>query len=668
MRRYQCLTPPPGACSALLLRLPLLATAVLAVVAAAAGGQAMTIGLPNCTTNCGGVDVPYPFGIEPWCHLQGLKVTCDLINHYKAPWLMYLDNRVVNISLDDSTLSMTHTGGVPISPAVGISMEVLLFAWELRSADAFAPNETRAGNATCLMDSGSTACHSSHSTCRPSTTTYPDGRSNITGYVCRCDEGYKGNAYLSNGCQDIDECALPDNCFGNCTNLPGKYLCECPKGTTGNAYFHDGCVKQHYPNTGNISSNEQSSLVIFSLLCLQFCVSLSGLIIGLGVGSGAMLLFVVLGTTFVIHKIKMWRKKRVRLRFFIQKSWTITTTIDIAERMIVPLEELQKATNNFDKAREIGGGGHGTVYKGILSSLHVVAIKKSKIVIQKEIDEFINEVAILSQMNHRNIVKLLGCCLETEVPLLVYEFVSNGSLHNHLHGINSISISWRDRFRIAVETARALAYLHSLASTPIIHRDVKSPNILLDDNLTVKLSNFGASRYVPTYQTGLDTTVQGTFGYLDPTYHRTGHLTEKSDVYSFVVLMIELLTRKKRVSYRSAQGHSLMHHFVTPLSEGKLNDMLDPQVIREGAGEVIDIAFLAAICVKLVSNDRPTMRQVEMTLESIYAAKDFLSSDDVTEDEEFEETTDLNLKGPFMGSLMDFKLIKPISGVGGANP
>uniref|UniRef100_A0A453RJ09 Protein kinase domain-containing protein n=1 Tax=Aegilops tauschii subsp. strangulata TaxID=200361 RepID=A0A453RJ09_AEGTS len=301
------------------------------------------------------------------------------------------------------------------------------------------------------------------------------------------------------------------------------------------------------------------------------------------------------GAPFVTRKIKQQKAKKRKDKFFKQNhgllfQQLVSQRADMGERMIITLAELEKATNNFDKTREVGGGGHGIVYKGILD-LQVVAIKKSKIIVQREIDDFINEVAILSQINHRNVVKLIGCC--------------------------SVSLSWNDRLRIALEISTALAYLHSAASIPVYHRDIKSANILLDESLTAKVSDFGASKFIPIDQTGVTTAVQGTIGYLDPMYYYTGRLTDKSDVFSFGVLLVELLTRKRPLAYDSVDGDSLVLHFASLVTGSVLADLLDPQVMEEEDGEVQEVAALAAKCVRLNGEDRPAMREVEMTLENL---------------------------------------------------
>jgi len=211
----------------------------------------------------------------------------------------------------------------------------------------------------------------------------------------------------------------------------------------------------------------------------------------------------------------------------------------------------------------------------------LLPLKKSRIVVQKEIDEFINEIAILSQINHRNIVKLFGCCLETEVPLLVYEFISNGTLYAHLHVDDPQKpLLWKNRLQIAFEVASSLAYLHSAATTSVVHRDIKTTNILLDDWLIAKISDFGASRGISVDQSVVTTGITGTHGYLDPEYFYTGRLTEKSDAYNYGVILVELLTRKKPSVYMSPEGVSLVAHFIMLLNQDKLSEML--KVAEEG--------------------------------------------------------------------------------------
>ncbi|RLN40533.1 wall-associated receptor kinase 2-like [Panicum miliaceum] len=480
----------------------------------------------------------------------------------------------------------------------------LVLEWTVNNV---APRDDRYPGPECSPAVAQRLCRSANSEC----TTNGDGD-----YSCQCRGGYDGNPYLDGGCQVSNGCDLAESRYQRVQAgtggqwllrrllQHGGFVCRCPPRTSGDHTQRGGCVP----------------------------AALTGSSVGIGLGSGAGLILLVLVSIFVTKKIRHRRVRKLKQKFFSQNRGQllhqlVSQRADIAERMIITLDELEKATNNFDRSREIGGGGHGTVYKGILSDLQVVAIKKSKITIQKEIDEFINKVAILSQINHRNIVRLLGCCLEKEVPLLVYEFISNGTLFHHLHVEGPTSIPWDSRLRIAAETAKALAYLHWLVSTPVIHRDIKSSNILLDDTITSKVSDFGASRYAPMDSTGLTTKVQVTIGYLDPSYFYTSRLTERSDVFSFGVILVELLTRKKPFSYLTSDGEGLVAHFVRLLGEGNVSQILDPQVIEEGGKEVQEVAMLAASCINLRAEERPTMREVGHALEGLQVSKNKGSMD-----------------------------------------
>ncbi|OMP05617.1 hypothetical protein COLO4_08681 [Corchorus olitorius] len=199
-----------------------------------------------------------------------------------------------------------------------------------------------------------------------------------------------------------------------------------------------------------------------------------------------------------------------------------------------------------------------------------------------------------------------GCCLETQFPLLVYEFIPNGTLSQLIHEHNEeFPLTWEMRLRIGTEVANALSYLHSAASVPIYHRDIKATNILLDDKHRAKVSDFGTSRSVALEQTHLTTRVQGTFGYLDPEYFRSNQFTDKSDVYSFGVVLVELLTGKKPIHSTQSEdeeARSLVTFFLHAMKENSLFDILDPCVTNDGPEEeIIAVAKLAKRCLKVES-------------------------------------------------------------------
>ncbi|KAF8007326.1 hypothetical protein BT93_K1355 [Corymbia citriodora subsp. variegata] len=249
-------------------------------------------------------------------------------------------------------------------------------------------------------------------------------------------------------------------------------------------------------------------------------------------------------------------------------------------------KDLEKATDNFNDDRILGQGGQGTIYKGMLTDGKIVAIKKSKVIDEGKVEQFINEVLILSQINHRN----------TEVPLLVYEFIPNRTLYQYLHDPNQeFHVSWDTQLWIAIAIIGALFYLHSAASIPIYHRDIKSTNILLDEKYRAKVADFGTSKSVSLYQTHVTTLVQGTYGCLDPEYFQSTNFLTKG-------------TRRKKPC-------NLFHNF---MEENCLLDIVDAQVLKEGnKEEIASVANLAKGCLNLNGRNRPTMKEAAMELEGI---------------------------------------------------
>ncbi|XP_024008722.1 probable serine/threonine-protein kinase PBL28 isoform X2 [Eutrema salsugineum] len=329
---------------------------------------------------------------------------------------------------------------------------------------------------------------------------------------------------------------------------------------------------------------------------------------------------------------------------------------------VYTLKEMEEATSSFSDENLLGKGGFGRVYKGtlktgevgtillyllcdftgfcnvrnILKSIHIILIPcYSKVVAIKKMDlppfkkadgerEFRVEVDILSRLDHPNLVSLIGYCADGKHRFLVYEYMQNGNLQDHLNGIKEAKISWPVRLRIALGAAKGLAYLHSSSGVgiPIVHRDFKSTNVLLDSNYNAKISDFGLAKLMPE---GKDTCVTarvlGTFGYFDPEYTSTGKLTLQSDIYAFGVVLLELLTGRRAVDLTQGPNEQNLVLQVRNIlnDRKKLRKVIDPELSRNSYSmeAIAMFADLASRCIRIESTERPSVTNCVKELQLI---------------------------------------------------
>lgn len=291
-------------------------------------------------------------------------------------------------------------------------------------------------------------------------------------------------------------------------------------------------------------------------------------------------------------------------------------------------EELAVATNGFSPQNVLGEGGFGCVYKGYLPDGKVVAVKQLKVGSGQGEREFRAEVEIISRVHHRHLVSLVGYCIADSQRLLVYDYVPNGTLEYHLHGGQRPVMDWATRMRIAVGAARGIAYLHEDCHPRIIHRDIKGSNILLDDRFEAQVSDFGLAKLASDTNTHVTTRVMGTFGYMAPEYASSGKLTIRSDVFSFGVVLLELVTGRKPVDVSQPLGDESLVEWARPLlnralEEGNFEELADPRLAKNfDEGEMFRMVEAAAACVRHSARRRPGMGQVVRALESNAAIAD----------------------------------------------
>ncbi|XP_076900852.1 wall-associated receptor kinase-like 14 [Bidens hawaiensis] len=396
------------------------------------------------------------------------------------------------------------------------------------------------------------------------------------GYRCNCNEGFAGDGFAAGeGCRKVAKCGATKYMSGECG------------GTTRVGVLIGGIIAG------------ASLMSISALIC--YCL-----------------------------------KKRAALRHHQLAKRQLSEATGSFNVPFYLYKEIERATNSFSEKQRLGIGAYGTVYAGKLSTNEWVAVKKIR---NRDTDgngnnQVMNEIKLISTVNHTNLVRLLGYCIEKGEKILVYEYMPNGTLSQHLRREREKGLPWTVRLTIATETAQAIAHLHSM-NPPIYHRDIKSSNILLDYNFNSKVADFGLSRLGMLDDSHISTAPQGTPGYVDPQYHQNFHLSDKSDVYSFGVVLVEIITALKVVDFsRHHTEINLAALAIDKIGKGRVEDIidtfLDPNRDAWTLTSIHKVAELAFRCLAFHRDMRPSMSEVADELEQVRVGGWNTGDDNVT--------------------------------------
>ncbi|GAB2224000.1 hypothetical protein Droror1_Dr00004745 [Drosera rotundifolia] len=592
-----------------------IAAVLLLLIATPIASAATTAVASNssCDRSCGSREVPYPFGFSATC---GIELSCSSRNRIELAGFDVLsltsDSILINVSAKCNRLvtNMKVLFGDNYAPT---AMNAFLM-WNCGTRS----NSSKG----CLVPeillqkrfSGSSGCDG-NLTCFAAQVgnnffTYSDLKGANCSVVfsaifANASAGSKEDVSLEFGTVQLEWGVKGTECDcaaeAKCTNVTiprgvALYRCKCGDGFVGDGFnAGEGCRRK---GCDGLCKRTKTHLLI------------GGVVIGTSSVATLALICCCL------------RHSSPSSKSYTRAKHLICEAAGSSNIPLFSYREIERATNCFSEKQQLGTGAYGTVYAGILHNDVYVAVKKIKHRDAESTEQVMNEIKLLSSVSHPNLVRLLGCCVEHGEQILVYEYMHNGTLAQHLQRERGHGLPWTIRLTIATETANAIAHLHSAMNPPIYHRDIKSSNILLDNNYQSKVADFGLSRLGMKETSHISTAPQGTPGYVDPEYHQNYQLSDKSDVYSFGVVLVEIITALKVVDFSRPQSEvNLAALCIDRIGKGRVDEIIDPflEPNRDAwtLSSIHKVAELAFRCLAYHRDMRPSMMEVAEELEQI---------------------------------------------------